>query len=196
MSLLLGGCPPVLLALAWPPACCCAPPPAASLPPAAVSVTTSSPSPTLPPSSQPRLPTTAPLPHPRPGPSASVILPVCPLALISHWHSSASLVIFPQPLLPTTPPLPPTPSPRHCSPSTAPLLPPPPSCRSYGLDLLLLSIDEGISGYRDDSLDTVKRNEAQYQIPLHVFSYKDLYGWTMDEIGGCRRAGDSEWDQG
>jgi cytoplasmic tRNA 2-thiolation protein 1 len=52
----------------------------------------------------------------------------------------------------------------------------------YGLDLLLLSIDEGISGYRDDSLDTVKRNEATYGIPLHVFSYKDLYGWTMDEI--------------
>lgn len=28
----------------------------------------------------------------------------------------------------------------------------------------------------------VKRNEAQYGIPLHVFSYKELYGWTMDEI--------------
>ena len=53
---------------------------------------------------------------------------------------------------------------------------------NYGLDLLLLSIDEGISGYRDDSLDTVKRNEETYGIPLHVFSYKDLYGWTMDEI--------------
>lgn len=53
---------------------------------------------------------------------------------------------------------------------------------NYGLDLFLLSIDEGISGYRDDSLETVKRNEAQYGIPLHVFSYKDLYGWTMDEI--------------
>lgn len=24
--------------------------------------------------------------------------------------------------------------------------------------------------------------QAQYGIPLHVFSYKDLYGWTMDEI--------------
>lgn len=47
---------------------------------------------------------------------------------------------------------------------------------------MLLSIDEGISGYRDDSLDTVKRNEDTYKIPLHVFSYKDLYGWTMDEI--------------
>ena len=35
---------------------------------------------------------------------------------------------------------------------------------SYGLDLFLLSIDEGISGYRDDSLETVKRNEQQYQV--------------------------------
>ncbi|KAK9835217.1 hypothetical protein WJX81_006428 [Elliptochloris bilobata] len=52
----------------------------------------------------------------------------------------------------------------------------------YGLDLFLLSIDEGISGYRDDSLETVKRNEAQYGIPLTVLSYKALYGWTMDEI--------------
>lgn len=27
---------------------------------------------------------------------------------------------------------------------------------NYGLDLYLLSIDEGIKGYRDDSLETVK----------------------------------------
>lgn len=39
-----------------------------------------------------------------------------------------------------------------------------------------------IAGYRDDSLETVKRNEQQYQIPLEVVSYKQLYGWTMDEI--------------
>ena len=32
---------------------------------------------------------------------------------------------------------------------------------AYGVTLLLLSIDEGISGYRDDSLETVKRNEVQ-----------------------------------
>ena len=53
---------------------------------------------------------------------------------------------------------------------------------SYGLDLMLLSIDEGITGYRDDSLETVKRNEQQYGVPLVVVSYKQLYGWTMDEI--------------
>lgn len=52
----------------------------------------------------------------------------------------------------------------------------------YGLDIFLLSIDEGITGYRDDSLETVKRNEKQYGVPLLVVSYKSLYGWTMDEI--------------
>lgn len=53
---------------------------------------------------------------------------------------------------------------------------------SYGLNLYLLSIDEGIVGYRDDSLEAVKRNQLEYQIPLKILSYRDLYGWTMDEI--------------
>ncbi|RNF23966.1 cytoplasmic tRNA 2-thiolation protein 1 [Trypanosoma conorhini] len=52
----------------------------------------------------------------------------------------------------------------------------------YGLRLLLLSIDEGITGYRDDSLKTVHRNAAEYKLPLRVLSYKELYGWTMDEV--------------
>ena len=47
---------------------------------------------------------------------------------------------------------------------------------------MLLSIDEGITGYRDDSLETVKRNRDQYEIPLKILSYEDLYGWTMDKI--------------
>lgn len=52
----------------------------------------------------------------------------------------------------------------------------------YGLKLVLLSIDEGITGYRDDSLKTVEQNRDDYEMPLKVLSYKDLYGWTMDEI--------------
>lgn len=69
----------------------------------------------------------------------------------------------------------------------------------YGLELFLLSIDEGITGYRDDSLEvwssllprrlaaerlsqTVKRNQQQYELPLKILSYKELYGWTMDSI--------------
>lgn len=79
----------------------------------------------------------------------------------------------------------------------------------YGLDLFLLSIDEGITGnitikitsnyllackkfnfllkciilgYRDDSLKTVMQNKEDYGIPLKILSYKELYGWTMDSI--------------
>ena len=52
----------------------------------------------------------------------------------------------------------------------------------YGLDLILLSIDEGITGYRDDSLETVKRNSQQYDMNLCILGYKELYGWTMDEV--------------
>ncbi|XP_034239898.1 cytoplasmic tRNA 2-thiolation protein 1 [Thrips palmi] len=52
----------------------------------------------------------------------------------------------------------------------------------YGLNLVLLSIDEGITGYRDDSLETVKQNRDDYQMPLKILSYEELFGWTMDAI--------------
>lgn len=58
---------------------------------------------------------------------------------------------------------------------------------SYNIDIRLLSIDEGIDGYRDDSISTVKENAKTYQLPLHILSYRDLFGWTMDEI--VRRVG-------
>lgn len=56
---------------------------------------------------------------------------------------------------------------------------------NYGLELVLLSIDEGIKGYRDDSLATVKRNQKQYDMELEIVSYKELYDWLMDEIVSC-----------
>ncbi|XP_055628560.1 cytoplasmic tRNA 2-thiolation protein 1 [Toxorhynchites rutilus septentrionalis] len=52
----------------------------------------------------------------------------------------------------------------------------------YGLRLVLLSIDEGITGYRDDSLETVKKNSEDYDMQLKILSYEELYGWTMDKI--------------
>ncbi|KAI1141833.1 adenine nucleotide alpha hydrolases-like protein [Hypoxylon sp. FL0543] len=53
---------------------------------------------------------------------------------------------------------------------------------NYGVNLILLSIDEGIKGYRDDSLETVKRNAVQYDMPLKIVGYDELYGWTMDQV--------------
>lgn len=52
----------------------------------------------------------------------------------------------------------------------------------YGVEFVLLSIDEGITGYRDDSLETVKRNAVQYGMELCIVSYRELYGWSMDEV--------------
>ena len=52
----------------------------------------------------------------------------------------------------------------------------------YGLDLFLLSIDEGITGYRDESLETVKRNSKQYNLPLYILSYEVCLNiWLADE---------------
>ncbi|CAD8090472.1 unnamed protein product [Paramecium primaurelia] len=53
---------------------------------------------------------------------------------------------------------------------------------NYGLNLYLLSIDEGIKGYRDDSLETVKQNQITYQLDLRILSYKELFNWSMDEV--------------
>lgn len=52
----------------------------------------------------------------------------------------------------------------------------------YGLNLVLLSVDEGITGYRDDSLKTVEQNRDEYELPLKILSYEELYGWSMDAI--------------
>lgn len=38
------------------------------------------------------------------------------------------------------------------------------------------------SGYRDDSLKTVLENKDEYQMPLKILSYEQLYGWSMDKI--------------
>ena len=53
---------------------------------------------------------------------------------------------------------------------------------NYPIELSLLAIDEGIKGYRDDSLITVENNSKFYDLPLTIFDYKKLFGRTMDEV--------------
>eukprot|EP00916_Digyalum_oweni_P008442 GHVL01014138.1.p1 GENE.GHVL01014138.1~~GHVL01014138.1.p1 ORF type:complete len:329 (+),score=42.29 GHVL01014138.1:42-1028(+) len=54
--------------------------------------------------------------------------------------------------------------------------------RNYCLELFLLAIDEGIVGYRDDSLLSVKKNQEKYNLPLEILSFADIYGVSMDQI--------------
>lgn len=44
----------------------------------------------------------------------------------------------------------------------------------YGLNLVLLSVDEGITGYRDDSLETVKRNKVGYLATMDTVNFYKL----------------------
>src|SRR6201996_2377592 len=56
---------------------------------------------------------------------------------------------------------------------------------NYGLDLVLLAIDEGIKGYRDDALRAVCKNAEEYGMELRILGYEELYGgWTMDKVVG------------
>ncbi|KAI5172346.1 cytoplasmic tRNA 2-thiolation protein 1 [Nematocida sp. LUAm3] len=53
---------------------------------------------------------------------------------------------------------------------------------SYGLTLKLLCIDEGITGYRDKSIEVVKQNERDLSLPLTILSYEESFGYTMDKV--------------
>ncbi|GKT35712.1 Cytoplasmic tRNA 2-thiolation protein 1 [Aduncisulcus paluster] len=59
---------------------------------------------------------------------------------------------------------------------------------SYGLNLHMVAVDEGISGYRDESLDCVKYNQKKYSLPLVIVSFKDLFSSSLDSI--VSRGGD------
>lgn len=48
--------------------------------------------------------------------------------------------------------------------------------------LVAVSIDEGIRGYRDEALKIASENCRRLGIEHHVISFKELYGYTLDEI--------------
>lgn len=52
------------------------------------------------------------------------------------------------------------------------------------INILMTWFYVSTKGYRDDSLETVKQNRDDYEMPLKILSYEELYGWTMDRIVG------------
>lgn len=53
---------------------------------------------------------------------------------------------------------------------------------NYGIELFLICIDEGINGYRDQSIKTVIENQKTLNIKLKILSYKELFGLSMDDV--------------
>ncbi|AFM98011.1 adenine nucleotide alpha hydrolase [Encephalitozoon hellem ATCC 50504] len=52
----------------------------------------------------------------------------------------------------------------------------------YGVELVLLSVDEGIAGYRDQSIVSVCKNSARLGLELKIVSFEELFGTTMDNV--------------
>ena len=48
--------------------------------------------------------------------------------------------------------------------------------------LTALAIDEGIHGYRDNSLEYIKKICKEFNIDINIYSYKEEFGKSLDEI--------------
>ena len=48
--------------------------------------------------------------------------------------------------------------------------------------LTAVTVDEGIACYRDEALLVAAENCRKLEVPHHVVSFKELYGFTLDEI--------------
>lgn len=58
--------------------------------------------------------------------------------------------------------------------------------------LVALTVDEGIAGYRDSSLDICRDLTAQWGIPWHVVKTKELAGYAIDEYAAGRKGPDAQ----
>lgn len=52
---------------------------------------------------------------------------------------------------------------------------------NHDFTLKAITIDEGISGYRDEALEIVRNFCNKIQVECNVYSYKDLFGTTLEQ---------------
>ena len=59
--------------------------------------------------------------------------------------------------------------------------------------LTAITVDEGIKGYRDEALEIASALCKKLEVPQHIVSFKELYGFTLDEmIARVRERGKTE----
>ena len=59
--------------------------------------------------------------------------------------------------------------------------------------LTAVTVDEGIKGYRDEALDIAEATCKKLEVPHHIVSFKELYGYSLDEIiTRARKRGQNE----
>jgi len=58
---------------------------------------------------------------------------------------------------------------------------------THGSELIAVTVDEGIRGYRDEALGIVERACKAMDVEWRLVSFSDLFGSTMDEIAAGER---------
>ncbi|MEZ0393661.1 MAG: TIGR00269 family protein [Desulfurococcaceae archaeon] len=56
------------------------------------------------------------------------------------------------------------------------------SKRNPGWEVVAIVVDEGIAGYRERTIENFKRVNARLGVPYRVVSFKESFGYTLDEI--------------
>ncbi len=52
----------------------------------------------------------------------------------------------------------------------------------FGINICAVAVDEGIAGYRDKTLEKVKKFCKNFGIEYRIVSFKDKYGFSIDEV--------------
>ena len=60
-------------------------------------------------------------------------------------------------------------------------------CKQRGCELVAITVDEGIRGYRDESLAIARENVESLGVEHVVVSFKENFGMTLDKIVGLAR---------
>lgn len=61
-------------------------------------------------------------------------------------------------------------------------------CKPHASKLFAITIDEGISGYREEAIKICENFTEELNIPHHVFSFKELYGFSLDDVIKLRKS--------
>lgn len=58
---------------------------------------------------------------------------------------------------------------------------------THGSDIIAITVDEGIAGYRDEAISIAERACHKLDVEWHLVSFRDLFGRSMDEIAADDR---------
>ncbi len=60
--------------------------------------------------------------------------------------------------------------------------------KPHASKIFAITIDEGIYGYREEAIDICKNFTEELNIPHHIFSFEELFGFSLDDVIKIRKS--------